>query len=319
MTELPTIPVTLRVHLAHATLQAIAEECGADMLHIKGPAVDPSLRPEGRSSVDADVLVRPSHFERFLDGLRRFGWHEVTRMTSGGVVEHSTNWYHGELGQVDVHVRFPGIQIEAERAFDRLWEGRCTQDIGHSPCSVPSLVAQRLILLLHAARGERDADVEVAWTNLAEVDRDRVSALAGELRADVALAAATGRLEDFRDRPEYGLWRLFASGEYATGVLAAMAAHAKAAPAGVNWIHLRTVRHMLHLVRNKRKRLAAQLHREPTRAELIGGYFGMLLRGPRMLSLRFRPNRSDWPSRVAVSLTAGWGQHSTRTRIGVDR
>lgn len=280
MTELPTIPVTLRVHLAHATLQAIAEECGADVLHIKGPAVDPSLRPEGRGSVDADVLVRPAHLKRFLEGLRRFGWQEVTGLTSGGVVEHSTNWYHGELGQVDVHVRFPGIQIEPERAFDRLWEGRCTRGIGHSPCAVPSLDAQRLVLLLHAARGERDADVEVAWSNLAEADRDRVSALTVDLSADVALAAATGRLEDFRDRPEYGLWRLFASGEYATGVLAAMAAHAKAAPAGANRVRLRTVRHTLHLVREKPRRLAAQLQREPTRAEVVGAYLKMLRRGP---------------------------------------
>lgn len=280
MTELPTIPVTLRVHLAHATLQAIAEECGADVLHIKGPAVDPALRPEGRGSVDADVLVRPANLKRLLDGLRRHGWQEVTRLTSGGVVEHSTNWYHGALGQVDVHVRFPGIQIEPERAFDRLWEGRGTQSIASRSCTVPDLEGQRLILLLHAARGERDADVEVAWTNLAEADRDRVSALATELSADVAFAAATGRLEAFRDRPEYGLWRLFASGEYATGVLAAMAAHAKAAPAGANRVHLRTVRHMLHLVQEKRTRLAAQLNREPTRVEVVDAYLKMLRRGP---------------------------------------
>mgnify|MGYP003374684041 CR=1 FL=1 len=37
------IPVLLRVRLAHAVVQAIADECGADLLHIKGPAVDASL------------------------------------------------------------------------------------------------------------------------------------------------------------------------------------------------------------------------------------------------------------------------------------
>lgn len=288
MTELPTIPVTLRVHLAHATLQAIAEECGADVLHIKGPAVDPSLRPEGRGSVDADVLVRPAHLKRFLDGLRRFGWQEVTRLTSGGVVEHSTNWYHGEVGQVDVHVRFPGIQIEPERAFVRLWEGRHTQVVGHSPCAVPSLDAQRLILLLHAARGERDADVEVAWTNLAEADRDRVSALAIELSADVAFAAATGRLEDFRDRPEYELWRLFASGEIRTRALASMAAHTKAAPAGTEQVHLRTFRHMVILLRHKPQRLETLLQREPTRGEVISANLGVLRRGLEELWARLR-------------------------------
>jgi len=278
VTELPRIPVTLRVHLAHATLQAIAEECGADVLHIKGPAVDPSLRPEGRASVDADVLVRPAHLKRFLEGLRRRGWHEVLGLPSGGLVEHSANWYHGELGQVDVHVRFPGIQIEPGRAFDRLWEGRGSQNIAGRASQVPNAEAQRLILLLHAARNleSRAADIRVAWTDASETERDSMRSLAGELKADVALGAATGRLEEYRDAAEYELWRLLANGEVQTRVLAGMSASTRAAPAGAKWVRLRTVRHMLHLVRDKPRRLAAQLRREPTRAEVINGYLEML-------------------------------------------
>ena len=86
MTDLPPIPLVLRTRLAHATLQAVADDCGADILHIKGAAVDAFLRParedsqagasaEERSlprvSADADVLVRPAHLRRFLAALKQ--------------------------------------------------------------------------------------------------------------------------------------------------------------------------------------------------------------------------------------------------------
>lgn len=67
------MPVGLRVHFAHATVQAVADEAGADVLHIKGPAVAPSLRPGGRERADADVLMRPGQLELLLAGLARHG------------------------------------------------------------------------------------------------------------------------------------------------------------------------------------------------------------------------------------------------------
>lgn len=144
MAELPTVPVLLRVHLAHATVQAIADEVDADVLHIKGPAVDPMLRPKGRASADADVLVRPSHLMRLTAGLTRYGWRQVTTLSTGGLIEHSTNWYQGELGQLDVHVRFPGIGVAPNEAFEVLWRERALRRVAHRPCVVPGLVAQRV-------------------------------------------------------------------------------------------------------------------------------------------------------------------------------
>ena len=46
-------------------------------------------------------------------------------------VEHSVDWWHPELGGADIHVRFPGIQIPADRAFEELWSERRSQDIAH--------------------------------------------------------------------------------------------------------------------------------------------------------------------------------------------
>lgn len=115
MAELPPIPLILRTRLAHATLQAIADSCGADILHIKGAAVDASLLPTKpdspadatleeralpRLSADADVLVRPANLKRFQTALKRYGWQRKTRLYSGGAVQHSEDWWHPELGRV---------------------------------------------------------------------------------------------------------------------------------------------------------------------------------------------------------------------------
>ena len=226
VTDLPPIPIVLRTRLAHATLQAVADDCGADILHIKGAAVDASLLPARedslasasaeeralpRISADADVLVRPAHLKRFLAALKECGWRTLLNFDTGGGADHSTVLWHDELSEADVHRSFPGIRLRPELAFERLWEDRATQVIAHRPCIVPSVDAQRLVLLLHAARNRhgKEGDVRYAWTEATVEEKDRVSALALELHAEVALAAATGRLDEYADRPEYDLWRLW--------------------------------------------------------------------------------------------------------------
>jgi len=303
---LPTIPIDLRVHLAHAAVQAVADECGADVLHIKGPALHPSLTggapvkvsDDGaapvtprRASFDADVLVRPAHVSRLAVGLRERGWLEVNPVLDHGLVQHSTDWYHPQLGQVDLHVRFPGIQVSPADAFERLWHSRTTQEIAHRPCVVPGVEAQRLILLLHAARDlrSRAADVRVAWDEAPASVRESTERLARELRADVALAAATGRLEYHRDRPEYRLWRLYLDGAAATGGFAKLAALAAAAPDGYTHPRHRVARHALRVVTDMPRRLQAQFARTPTRSEVLGAYRQYLRRGLDLVRGRPRP------------------------------
>ena len=172
MADAQSVPVAARVHLAHAVLQAVADASGAEILHIKGPAIEPGLAGDRRTSVDADALIRPSHLSRFLGGLRVNGWSQVTPFLDRGLVQHSTVWFHPQLGQADLHYRYPGIGLAQEPAFDRLWQDHATTEIAHQPCTVPSLPAQRLILLLHAARdphfhvgyGEPDhRDSRIVW------------------------------------------------------------------------------------------------------------------------------------------------------------
>ncbi len=291
MADLTTLPVRLRVHLAHATVQAIADEAEADVLHIKGPATDPALRPEPRTSADADVIVRPSHLKRLLRGLKRHGWVKVTSLNSGGLVEHSTNWYHAQLGQLDVHVRFPGIQIEGEHAFDQLWRDRSTQQIAHRPCRVPTSSAQRLLLLLHAARDipRYTEDIRIAWEAATEAQRAAVESLARALCAEVGLAAATGRLEEYRDRSEYSLWHHYAV-QKVDGVQFRGSA-VQAAPDGMSFTRLRLARHILTSVVFVRRHLRGQLGRPPSARELIHGYGRVFRMAIRSFGKTIRPRR----------------------------
>lgn len=278
---LPTVPVSLRVHLAHATVQAVADEVGADVLHIKGPAVARRLRPEGHVSVDADVLVRPAHLVSLQAGLQRHGWQQVTTLRSGGLVEHSTNWYHPELGQLDLHVRFPGIQVEAGRAFDVLWRDRQTRTIAHRACVVPGEGAQRLVLLLHVARDleQHSSELELAWEQASETERTQLHRLADELRADVALAAATGRLEAYRDRPEYGLWKLYTEGTVTTAGFRRVIAEVRAAPVGIDRPRFRVTRYVLHALVFMPRRLASQSGNKASLREIGSAYQTFLRRG----------------------------------------
>lgn len=217
MGDLPTLPVAIRVHLAHAVLQGVADSCGAEVLHIKGPAVSTTIRPSGRRSEDADVLVRPSHLDRLAGAMESYGWQRVTKLRNK-LAQHSEVWYHPQLGQADVHARFPGIRIHAEEAFDLLWRARGSIEIAHQSCVVPSRVAQRVIVLLHAARSPQvhQDDVAHAWHDASESEREAVLALTRALDAEVALAVVLGALDDYRDRPEHALWQQYADGTLAT-------------------------------------------------------------------------------------------------------
>lgn len=271
------IPVALRVHLAHAAVQAIAEECGAELLHVKGPAVDPVLlRRSGdpiapsdggplplRLSTDADVLVRPPHLSRFLAALRRHGWVDRTRFHTGSAFEHAACLWHDDLGWVDVHRSFPGLQRDPAASFDALWRDRHPFAIAGRPCPVPSLDAQRLLLLLHAARsgGSNAADVDALWTAATDAERRRTEALAGVHGAEVPLAAVTGRLADYADRRDHDLWRRYSSGE--TGRLTEWHARLKAARNP-----LAATRVAVSALFVNTDHLALRLGRPPTRREV---------------------------------------------------
>ncbi|AMS07229.1 2-nitropropane dioxygenase [Acidipropionibacterium acidipropionici] len=282
------MPVDDRVRLTHGILQRTADDAGVDVLHIKGPALHPDLLqhqrrddvslPIPRHSTDADILVRPSHLERFQEALRHEGWRMTADFIAGSAFGHAANYWHEILGYCDVHRRFPGMEIDPEVSFDLLWAGREPLEIAHIACSTPSLQAQRLMILLHAARSGRTdhPDKVRAWDEGSEADRDAVRRLAGELRAEVALAAATGHLEDYRGDRHYDLWRQFSTGDTSRWHEWRARVRAAGSPA-------ETARVVLRALRLNQAHLRMDLGHDLTRADVLRGYRDRVLRAAREL------------------------------------
>lgn len=278
------MPIAVAVSLAHAAVQAIADAEGIRLLHIKGPAVDErlldvaagsdgSVRPVPRRSTDADVWASPADIVPLISAMQAHRWSRTFDFGDDSPFEHAATMTHPQLGHVDVHRVFPGIGRDPQDAFDLLWAERTNAAIAHVPCWVPSVAAQRLILLLHAARGGVPAthpDIRRTWSGAQQTDRDAVLRLADSLQAQVALAAATGRLEDYRSHREHDLWQLLSSG--------------REQPLSALWFaRIRAARNRREAIRTafrlllpKSQRLRVSLGRSPTRGELAAAYLKRL-------------------------------------------
>jgi hypothetical protein len=277
------MPWSVGIRFSHAALQALAEDHGVDLLHIKGPAVDESLGGATRHSIDADVLVRPSHVERLIAAMHEHGWQTQYLFEDGSAFEHASTLVHPFLAPVDVHRRFPGIDGDSARAFERLWGERHDTDLAGMPCPVPSVDAQRLILILHATRAGalNHADIQRSWKEATEEQRQRLTALAGEIGAGLALAAGTGSLHEHVGERGYDLWRVLSSGDTSRGRLWL----ARVGSAGTRRAALRTG---VRLVVPNRHRMATTLGRPPTGRELVAAYVSSARRGVREVTLLLR-------------------------------
>ncbi len=215
MTEV-VLPIRVRVAMAHAALQVLADGVGMDVLHIKGIAVDPALRSDRQSGTDADLLVRPRHVQRLIEQLTEHGWRRVTTFETGSPFGHAATFQHPFWGHADVHRSFPGITANPDDAFDLLWASRGSRELAGVPCPVPGQVGQSVILVLNAARGggfnARRLDVDAVWGQATSERRREIEELVADLGAEVGFASATGDLERFRDAPDYDLWRIARDG-----------------------------------------------------------------------------------------------------------
>ncbi len=205
----------VRIELSHGVVQLLCNSSGVDSLHIKGLALAPELRYPGRAGMDVDLLVRPSHIDQLHTALRGHGWLQVGRFATGSPFEHAENWHHETLGYLDLHRLIPGIGLAPDDAFRALWASRTWTALADVECAVPDRDAQALVVLLHAARSHGDRrgalDTDQVWRTADAGTQQRILDLVDSLRAEVAFAAAVGELEDFRDRPDYLLWKVNSS------------------------------------------------------------------------------------------------------------
>lgn len=261
----PQMPLWAHVHLTHAALQRIADEAGVDLLHIKGPATSTTLRAGVHHSSDVDVLVRPAHLDRFTAELETRGWGLYSGFEEGSPFGHAANYTHPSWAFADVHRQLPGPRATAEAVFDRLWAERTSTDIAHHPCPVPSLPGQVLVQTLHAARSH-GVEAPDAWRLCSDEVRDQTRALADELQATTALAAAIGELDQHRDAPDHALWSYWSRpggdrlDEWSARLLAASGPGERA-------------RLMLRALRVNRTHLELRLGRRATAADMLREQF----------------------------------------------
>ncbi|HEX6366637.1 MAG TPA: nucleotidyltransferase family protein, partial [Agromyces sp.] len=209
-----SVPLPVRLRLGHAAVQYLADEIGVDLLHIKGAAVDPSLRPSEMHGTDVDVIVRPEHFARLDRALRAHGWRMHTSFFSGSPFGHAQTYLHDVWGYIDVHRFFPGVRLPPHAAFERLWRDRRSVEIAGIGCPVPGIAAQSLLLILNVARarGANPSDLDSAWRRASPERRHEIEELVAELDAPVGFAAAVGDLEEYRGERDYHLWRAVSTG-----------------------------------------------------------------------------------------------------------
>ena len=294
MSSAARMPAHVGVRFAHAAVQAIADSVGVDVLHIKGPAVDPNLLETvsrideagavhqvsiERQSLDADVLVRPDQVDTLLDAMCRHGWVLRVDFVDGSAFEHAATMGHPLLAPVDVHRRFPGFGEDADRVFRTLWRDKQTFDIAGRSCVVPHLIAQRLLLLLNAVRGgpARRAEIDRLWSDASPQDRQAVEQLAAETGAQVALAAAVGNLADHRGSREHDLWWVLSTGQ--DSLLSLWLARVRAQPSARS-----ALREAVRLVVPNPRRLAFTLGRPLSRREIAAAWAERIGEGIRALS-----------------------------------
>lgn len=207
--KLQDVPLPIRIQLSHAYFQHLADRLNIDILHVKGYAFAGEIYRPGRSSTDVDLLVRPEHLDRFVEGALGDGWKILTHFETGSIFKHAMTLYHGSWGLVDIHRYFPGLGDSNGSAFESLWNQRRTRNIAHYPCQLPSLIDSRIIVVVHGARSTATTNPDISYLQetLLPSDWEEMQARVPELQAEIAYAAALGHLEQFKEHPDYLLWK----------------------------------------------------------------------------------------------------------------
>lgn len=175
--------------LLTAAVALVARQVGIRMLAIKGvAAAQYALRPP-RLSSDVDVLVDPDRYEDLVETLEDRGWiQRHSDLDTATFPRHSVSLFHPAWGMdIDVHFRYPGIELTPVESFNRLWIQRTTLWCGNQPVYIPGFADAVLIAALHSLRGlwidrhetELDALVERCRT----VDAEQLVARARQLDA----------------------------------------------------------------------------------------------------------------------------------------
>ena len=210
-----SVPLPVRLRFGHAALQHVADAIAVDVLHIKGAAVDPTLRPPELYGTDVDVIVRPDQFPRLDRELRRHGWRVYTTFASGSPFGHAQTLHARGVG---VRRRAPVLPRHPPRARCRVRSAvaRSPRGADRRP-RMPRAERAGPVAPAHpqrrpCRRRQRPRPRGGAGPTRRHDRRREIEALAVDLDAPVAFAAATGGLERYRDERDYRLWKVITEG-----------------------------------------------------------------------------------------------------------
>jgi len=189
------LPLRVQVPLVHAVIESVAAAASCPVLHLKGPVLAHQLEVDRPPSTDVDVLVAPSRRPDLVAALGRHGWRVAAPVGADRAGEHHAvvlvhpRW----TCAVDLHDRFPGVEMPAEEAFGHLWSRRSSVRVAGVEVHAPSRPDHALLLLLHAARGQgrrsAERDIALIRAGLGAEETAALAAATEALRANAAMGA----------------------------------------------------------------------------------------------------------------------------------
>jgi hypothetical protein len=202
--------------LVYALLQCAADECGADIVFIKGPTLHAQDLRDREHSGDVDCWVRPGQEVRLAEAMSKWGWVPAYSPFTGTRVLHSLTLRAGEWGSaIDVHSWFPGMATRHVDAFAAVLASAETREFAGINGLAPSRDVHAIISALHDVRpvlGLRASrsQHERAAATLARAGEGVVETskrLGSDFALTEALTSAFPELEGcFADSPEPEDW-----------------------------------------------------------------------------------------------------------------
>lgn len=133
----------------------VAEDAGVRALAIKGPIMGlHGLRGRDHLSADVDVLVESHRLPDLHPRLLDLGWvaqkpQRAPRLTA----RHSFEYWHDAWPcSLDLHIRYPGIFLEATEVFELMWQERSFFHVGGRDIAATSKIDTAIIALCHQLR-----------------------------------------------------------------------------------------------------------------------------------------------------------------------
>ncbi|WP_290217848.1 nucleotidyltransferase family protein [Corynebacterium atrinae] len=147
------MPLADRIRLAHASVEYLANQLEIRLIHFKGPlaALAFPSRPSGMG--DVDILVDPARLLELVEALKSEGWQAneeplYPELTHALTISDSACF----RCTFDLHVRYPGITLGDQDAFEILWKHRTRLMLAGHRLFTLDKPAHALILLLESAR-----------------------------------------------------------------------------------------------------------------------------------------------------------------------